>query len=58
MASEVNPGAEEKGRKRGAIGANSFSGGKMILALLTEVVALHMRLTIVEVRKSGFSYLS
>ena len=53
VPAEADPIAEEKACKRGAVEASSSGGGKMIFILLTEVVALHVRLTIVEVRELG-----
>ena len=36
------------------IRASGTGGGKMILTLLAEVVALHVRFSMIEVRESGF----
>ena len=44
MPAEADPIAEKEGCKR----ASSSGGGKMILTLLTKVVALYVRLTIIE----------
>lgn len=54
VQAEADPIADEKDRKRVTVGANSSGSDKMIFTLLTEVVALHIRLTIVEVQKPGF----
>ena len=51
MPAKADPITKEGGRKRGAVRASGAGGGKMILTLLTEVVALYVRLTIVEVRE-------
>ena len=41
-------------KKRGTVKANGTGGSEMILTLLTEVVALHVGLTIIEVREPSF----
>ena len=45
---------KEQSCKRGMVGAGGAGGSEMILALLTEVVAFHMRLSIIEIgQRSG-----
>ena len=46
---KADPTAKERSCKRGAVGAKGAGGIDMILALLAEVVTLHMGLPIVEI---------
>ena len=50
----TGPTTEEQGCKRHFIGAGRTGGVEVVVALLTEVLALHMRLPIIEVRERGF----
>ena len=47
---EVDVVTQERGCKRNAVGAFGSSGGKVILILLTEVIAFHVGLTTIDVR--------
>ena len=53
MLLEADPIVEEKSCKQGAISANSFNSRKIILILLTEVIVLYIRLTIIELWGPG-----
>ena len=50
---EVNPVSEKRGCKGDAFVACSFSRIKMVLILLTEIIALHMQAAIVKIGISG-----
>ena len=54
VPTKVDPTMKERSCKRGTVGAGGAGGSEMILALLTEVVAFHMRLPIIEIgQRSG-----
>ena len=53
LPAEVNPISEERGRKRDAFVARGSGRVKMILTLLTKIIALHMRAPIVKVGVPG-----
>ena len=46
----INVSAEEKSCKRSLVGLGGSSGLKIVFALLTEVIAVHMQLTIIHLR--------
>ena len=50
LLTEVNEVLKEGCYKRNAIGAFGSGGGKVILILLTKVIAFHVGLTIIDVR--------
>lgn len=54
VPAEVDSIAEEADCKNGAVGASSSSNSKMIFTLLTKVITLYIKLTIVEVWEPGF----
>ncbi len=47
---EVDFISKKKGRKQNLIKFSDFSADKMIFALLTKVITLHVRLIIIDVR--------
>lgn len=54
MPVETDLIAKERGYKQTAVRISSSGSCKMILILLIEVVTLHIKLTIAEVREPGF----
>lgn len=55
--SEADPVIKERGGKRGLIRARGPGGVKMILTLLTKMVAVHVRLPGVQLREPGLERL-
>ena len=53
LPAEVNPISKERVRKRDAFVAHGFGHIKMILIMLTEIIALHMQASIVKVGVPG-----
>ena len=53
LPAEVDPILEERGRKRDTFGLRGTGRVKMILALSTEIVALHMQVLIIQVGVTG-----
>ncbi len=53
LAAEVDSIPEKRGCKRNLIWPGGFSGSKVVFTLLTEVVALHVGPTVVDIRGLG-----
>ncbi len=58
LPAEVNSVPEEGGRKRNLVWPGGPAGGKMVLTLLTEVIAFHVGPTAVDVRGLGLELVS
>lgn len=54
VPAKSDPATKEKSGKGCLVKTSGTGGGKIILILLAEVVTLHMRFTMVEVRELGF----
>ena len=50
LPTEVDTVPKERYCKRNAVGVFDFGGGKVILTLLTEVIAFHVGLTTIDIR--------
>ena len=57
LPTEVDTVPKEGYCKRNAVGAFGSGGGKVILTLLTEVIAFYVGLTMIDVRWSGLQWL-
>ncbi len=58
LPAEVDSVPEEGSRKRNLVWPGSPAGGKMVLTLLTKVIALHVGPTAVDVRGLGLELVS
>ena len=53
LPAKVDPILEERGRKRNTLGPRSTGHVKMVLALLTEIIALYIQVSIIQVGVMG-----
>ncbi len=58
LPAEVDSVSEEKGRKQTSVWLGRPAGGKMVLTLLTEVIAFHVGPTAINVRGLGLELVS
>ncbi len=58
LPAEVDLVSEEGDRKRNSVWPGGPAGGKMVLTLLTEVIAFHMGSTAVDVQGLGLEFVS
>ena len=58
LPTKVDIVSQKKGCKQNLVYSGGFAGGKIVFALLTEVITFHVRPTVVNVQSLGFEFVS